>query len=191
MTFIFAGLQAAEPGYINSLSHQSKQVLRKQLITKMVAGYREDRTFEKISAYMLQMSQEHHMAPPRKPADVLMGETFNKMQNLYDVIKPIVGNKTSDFYDSERFTKTIRKYLWLRGLCFFILGIGEEHKEALAFFYLPQNEALKQEFMGTMVRFIYPEVPQSPENEVWFREMAALVGQIGYDAFNVNKFVTD
>jgi hypothetical protein len=84
--------------------------------------------------------------------------------------------------------ENVNKYLWLKGIAFFILGIGDEHKIAISYFYQNGNEKIKHEFMIDTVKYSYPEVLDTPENAPWFNKMSQVMDRIAYRVFNVKDY---
>ncbi len=176
-----------EAKIINNLSDDNKQLVRKQLVDQIIANYSQNKIFIRISEYLAYKSIELEHPLNREPVDYLFKKTSDKLLFLFGIINPLIGRKTVDFYDTGRFMGKIINYLWLKDLCFLFLGIGEEHKEILTFFFLPQNNDLKQELKINIVKYLYPEVPEIPENKLWFLEMSVLIEKLGIIAVNISN----
>lgn len=165
-----------------------KRATRRQLINEFIDCYTGNHTFDKISRYMTSKYQEMKKRKTPKCPGELLTETFEKSNNLIVQTKKYYGNSFTRVYDPEMVEKKVRKYLWLKGLYFFILGINDEHRLAMSYFYLPGNEAEKQDFLERVVMFSYPEIPDVPENKCWRQQMTAVMDHLGYDVFSLKKF---
>jgi len=171
------------------LSVKEKRPLREELLSKMLAKYYNNKTFEQVHQYMLLKYQTlHKKRTPRYP-DTVIKEALDKSRNLFDKVRPYVGNSFKGEYQPETIEKSINKYLWLKGICFLVLGISDEHEIALSYFYLPENETAKKDFMREIVLYSYPEVKDIPANEAWFAEMEEVMGRIAYKIFSISKYI--
>jgi hypothetical protein len=170
------------------MTRDEKRVFRRQLMTQFIECYTGNQTFDKINQYMASKYQEMNKAKPPKPPCELLEETFEKSNNLFVQTKKYYGNSFTQVYNPEIVEKKVRKYLWLKGIFFFILGINDEHRVAVSYFYLHGNENIKQDFLERVVRFSFPEVPDVPENIVWRKQMNGVMDRLGYDVFNIKKF---
>lgn len=173
---------------VSNLSLDEKRAMRQQLIAQFMVCYTDNQTFDKISQYMVFKYQEMNRTKTPKSPSQLLAETFEKSNNLIAQTKKYFGNNFTRVYDPEMVEKKVRKFLWLKGIYFFILGINDEHRLAMSYFYLPGNEAVKQDFLERAVRFSYPEIPDIPENKCWRKEMTTVMDRLGYDVFNIQKF---
>lgn len=173
---------------VHSMSIDEKRAFRRQLMAQFMVCYKENQTFDKISRYMISKSHEMNKTKTPKSPDVLLEEAFEKSNNLFVQTKKYYGNSFTRVYDPEEVERKVRKFLWLKGLYFLILGINDEHCLAMSYFYLPGNEAIKQDFLERVIRFSYPEIPDVEENKCWRNQMTAVMGRLGYDLFNIKKF---
>ncbi|MGE5583368.1 MAG: hypothetical protein ACM3X9_12655 [Bacillota bacterium] len=174
---------------INELSLENRKAARREILGQLFLKYHNSQIFSKINEYMVSKFQElHKSAKPRDP-ELVLQETFNKARQLFERTKPFIGNSFKRVYDPAQIEKNVHKYLWLKGICFLVLDITDEHRVALSYFYLPGNEDLKKEFLKDVVVYSYPEVPDIPENMVWQSEMIGVMDRLGYIIFNIAKFV--
>lgn len=173
---------------IYDLSVDDKRALRRQLMAQFISNYNENHTFEKINQYMILKYQEMNRTKTPKYPDILIQETFEKSNNLFTQTRKFFGNSFTRVYDPEMIEKKVRKYLWLRGLYFWLLGINDEHRLAISYFYLSGNEEIKHDFLKKAIRFSYPEVPECEGNQAWQTKMVEVMDRLGYDIFNVKKF---
>lgn len=174
---------------INSLSLENKRAVRKEILDQLIVKYNDNQTLAAVYSFMVEKFEElHKKKSPRYP-EVVIRESFEKARSLFDRTKPYIGNSFTRVYDPEQIEKNVKKYLWLRGFCFLILGIGEEHKVALSYFYLPGNEVLKQELLKDIVKYSFPEVPDVDENTTWRAEMALVMDRLGYKLFDVERYI--
>jgi len=174
----------------SEMNVEAKRAARKAYLPKLMAKYTQNQTFLKMHAYMAKRYAElKKLSEPPTP-DLLITETLNKTQTVFEKTKSIVGNKFKRQYDPDIIEANVNKYLWLKGLCFFILGIGEEHKIAVAYFFEPGNESIKQEFMLDAVKYSYPEVQDCPANAAWFARMGEMMERIAYRVFTVEKYLS-
>ncbi|HBF38273.1 MAG TPA: hypothetical protein DDW50_13240 [Firmicutes bacterium] len=183
---IFAASQD-EPT-VRALSDSERKVLRGKLIDNLVEKYKGDQVFNHISEYMIDKSKELHKHPPKKTPDTLIMDTFNKTNSLFEHTKGFIGNSFTTSYAPDNFEKNVNKYLWLKGIGFWVLGIGEEHEMAFSYFYLPGNDQLKEDLLKDIVHYSFPEIPQIEENKLWYDQMAVVMGRLGYRIFNVKEF---
>ncbi len=178
---------SSEPQQLIELTWETKQSLQQKFINDLVSKYNNDETFLKLHQYMIVKYQDlAKKRTPRQP-DVIIRETFQKTQMVYEKTKGLVGNSFQNF-DPESVEKSVEKFLWLKGVCFLILGIGEEHQIGLSYFYRPENVAAKQELLRDIVHYSFPEVPDVPANGGWYRSMVQVMDRLGYQIFNVKKY---
>jgi hypothetical protein len=174
---------------IHEMTIENRKAIRIEFLQQMVIKYENDQTFAKVQQYMdIKYKELHKTKQPRSPAIVIQ-ETFQRTRTLMDRTRPFIGNSFTRVYDPVQIEKNVQKYIWLKGLCFVVLGIGDEHRIALSFFYTPGYEELKQQFLKDVVIYSFPEVPDLPENQVWQTEMMAVMERLGYTIFNIGKFV--
>lgn len=190
---IFASFSQAsrvqEQGIIFSqMSMDSKKEFRSKLVQELVKEFREDQTFEKIHQYMILKAIELRKAHPRHLPDFLIEDTFSKTDNLFERTRFAIKDNPNRFYEPESLEKSVQRLLWLKGICFMLMGINEEHQMAFSYFYLPGNENIKHKFIDEMVKYSFPEVPELPENEAWRRQMNEVMSRLGYNIFSVHKF---
>lgn len=181
--------RAQEQGLIfYQMSMDSKKEFRSKLVRDLVKEFREDQTFDKIHQYMISKATELKKAHPRHFPDFLIEDTFSKTDNLFERTRFAIKDDPKRFYQPESLEKSVQKLLWLKGICFLLMGINEEHQMAFSYFYLPGNEKLKHKFIDEMVKYSFPEVPELPENEAWRRQMNEVMSRLGYNIFSVRKF---
>ena len=170
------------------LSLETKRNIRQEMLAHLLVKYTDNQTFPKMHEYMIaKYRQLHKSGNPRLPNQIIT-ETLEKARSLFEKVKPYVGSDFKRKYQPEEIEKTVNKYLWLKGICFLFLGIKDEHKNALSYFYLPGNEEMKYQFLRDTVKFSFPEVYDVPENSAWFDGMASVMERIGYKLFDVNKY---
>lgn len=181
--------RAQEQGLVFSqMSMDSKKEFRNKLVSDLLREFRKDQTFDKIHQYMLSKAVELNKAQPRHLPDFLIEDTFSKTDNLFDRTRFAIKDNPGRFYEPESFEKSVQKLLWLKGICFVLMGIKEEHQMAFSYFYLPGNENLRYKFIDNMVKYSFPEVPEISENETWRQQMNGAMTRLGYSIFSVKKF---
>lgn len=181
--------RAEEQGIVVSqMSMESKKIFREKLVQGMVTKFKEDQTFDKMHQYMLSKATELNKAQPHHLPDFLIEDTFSKTDNLFERTRFAVKNNPGRFYEPMSFEKSVQKLLWLKGICFVVIGIKEEHQMAFSYFYLPGNEEVRLEFIENMVNYSFPEVPDIPENDEWRQQMNEAMSRLGYNIFSVKKF---
>lgn len=187
--FFIGNTQAVEnEPVVRYVSTEERKIIREKLITGLVERYHEDQVFDHINKYMIIKADELHKHPPTKMPDVLITDTFNKTQSLFERTKNFIGDSFVTSYAPDNFEKNVNKYLWLKGIGFWVLGIGEEHEMAFSYFYLPGNEGLKKELLKEIVQYSFPEIPEIDANKVWYDEMTVRMSRLGYKIFNVKSF---
>jgi hypothetical protein len=192
--FLMPAYGAVDPSFessliIHPLSLENRKIARKQIMTDFIHRYKENQVFQQIQDYMnAKYAELHKPRTPRSP-EVVMEDAFDNARSLMDITRKAVGNKFVGVYDPEQIDKKVRHYLWLKGVCFFVLGIGEEHKIAVSFFYVPGNEALKKQFMKDVVLYSFPEIPDVPENHSWLEQMTNVMDKLGYEIFSIQKYI--
>jgi hypothetical protein len=174
---------------VNELSVENRKAARIEILAQMVNKYENNQTFDKVHDYMVLKYQELHKSKQPESPGLVIQETFKKARSLFDHTRPFVGSSFARVYDPALIEKKVQRYIWLKGLCFIVLGIGDEHRIALSYFYLPGNEDLKQDFLKDVVIYSFPEVPDVPENYAWQSDMMAVMDRLGYSIFNIRKFV--
>ncbi|HBE80117.1 MAG TPA: hypothetical protein DDW65_20395 [Firmicutes bacterium] len=179
--------QQNEPA-VRFLSDTDRKVFRDKLIGDLIERYRDARVFDDINKYMTVKTEALHNRVPKKLPDILISDTFNKTQSLFEHTKGFIGKSFVTSYAPDNFEKNVHKYLWLKGIGFWALGIGEEHEMAFAYFYLPGNENLKEDLLREIVQYSFPEIPQNAENKEWYDEMVTVMGHLGYQIFSVKRF---
>jgi hypothetical protein len=173
---------------VKSLSSADRKAFREKLIGDLIEKYRENQVFDHMNEYMIGKTEELHQPSPSKLPDFLIEDTFNKTDSLFNHTKGFIGNSFVTSYEPDRFEKNVHKYLWLKGIGFWILGIGEEHKLAFSYFYLPGNESLKEDLLREIVQYSFPEIPEVAENKEWYDQMVLIMGRLGYSIFSVKRF---
>ncbi|MCL6588616.1 MAG: hypothetical protein K6U80_01545 [Firmicutes bacterium] len=174
---------------IQQIPLEGRKIARKQIMLNFIQRYRQNQVFGLIYDYMIAKYAELHRTRAPRPPETVMEESFDNARNLMDYTRKVVGNSLKGIYDPEQVYQKVRHYLWLKGLCFLLLGIGEEHKVAISFFYVPGNEAFKKEFLKDVVLYSYPEIPDVPENQAWLERMMGVMDKLGYEIFNVEKYI--
>jgi len=188
-TLIVPPIKAQREGLVlTPISMEGKKVLRKKIIKDLVHRFKEDQTFDKMHQYMLSKANELNKAQPRQLPEFLIEDTFSKTDNLFERTRFAIKDNPGRFYEPETFEKSVQKLLWLKGVCFMVIGIKEEHRMAFSYFYLPGNEEIRRIFINDMVNYSFPEVPEIPENEVWRQQMNGAMSRLGYRIFSVKKF---
>lgn len=174
---------------INEMSLEKRRVIRSELLKQMVLKYENDQTFAKVQDYMENKYHELHKNKPPKSPSLVIQETFQRTRAFMDKTRPYIGSSFTRVYDPVQIEKNVNKYIWLKGICFLVLGIGDDHRIALSFFYIPGNENLKREFLKDVVIYSFPEVPDEPENQAWQNEMIGVMERLGYRIFNIDRYV--
>ncbi|MGE5583369.1 MAG: hypothetical protein ACM3X9_12660 [Bacillota bacterium] len=173
---------------VENLSTEKRKLFREDLVNKLIDSFREEQVFFKIREYMVVKAEELHKGLPSKLPDVLISDTFSKTGALFEHTKIFIGNTFANSYEPQQFEKNVSRYLWLKGIGFFILGIDDNYKMAVSYFYLPGNEGIKTELLKGIVHYSFPEVPMIAENKQWYDEMTVVMDKLGYRIFNINKF---
>lgn len=174
--------------FATDLSIETKRSIRKEMLSQLLVRYDQNQIFANMHEYML--AKYHQLKKsnvPRSP-NVIIEDALEKSRNLFDKVKPFVKNDFKKKYQPEEIEKSVNKYLWLKGLCFLVMGIKEEHKIALSYFYVPGNEEEKKIFLRDTVKFSFPEVYDVPENSAWFDGMSQVMDRLGYKLFDVHKY---
>ncbi len=173
---------------LSQMSMDSKKELRDKIVRDLLTEFKDNQTFDKIHQYMLSKADELNKAHPRHLPDFLIEDTFSKTDSLFERTRFAIKDNPGRFYEPESFEKSVQKLLWLKGVCFLLMGIKEEHQMAFSYFYMPGNEDLKHKFINDMVKYSFPEVPEVPENEAWRQQMNGAMSRLGYNIFSVKKF---
>jgi len=174
----------------SEMNVEAKRAARKAFLPKLITKYTQNQTFHKMHSYMIKRYAELNKQSHPPLPDQLIIDTLDKTQSVFEKTKSIVGNRFKRQYDPEIIETNINKYLWLKGLCFFILGIGDEHKIAVTYFFEPGNERIKQEFLLDTVKYSYPEVQDTPVNAAWFAKMTQVMERVAYRVFSIETFIT-
>ncbi len=170
------------------LSYAAKQIQQQKTLEEILTKYSQNQTFVKLQQYMnVKFQQLEKGRQPRQPA-VIIKEAFQKSQTVYEKTKPFVGNSFQNF-DPDAVEHSIERYLWLKGLCFFLLGINQEHEIGLSYFYLAENQGIKKDFLRDIIHYSFPEVPDIPANRYWYQNMTEIMDRLGYKIFNIQKYV--
>ncbi len=167
---------------------EQKRSLRVTLLDQMLFKYEQQQVFEQMRQYMNSKLDALEKGETLESPQDLIRETLERTRAVYEKVQPFVGNQFKKNYNPEEIEAKINKFAWLKGPAFLILGIREKHKLALSFFYLPENESLKRNFLHDAVQYSYPEVLNVPENEAWFNSMNGVMEKLGYKFFNVDKY---
>jgi hypothetical protein len=176
---------------VRFVSMEERKVFRDKLIGNLVTKYHEKQVFDHINKYMIDKAEELHKRQPTKLPDALIVDTFDKTEALFERTKNFIGNSFVTSYEPAYFEKNVNKYLWLKGIGFWVLGIGEQHEMAFSYFYLPGNENLKEDLLKEIVQYSFPEIPEIDANKVWYNEMVVVMGRLGYKIFNVKRFAIE
>lgn len=177
-----------QPAFLD-LTVEEKRSLRVTLLEEMLAKYEKRQVFDQMLQYMNSKAAELEKDEVIESPQILIRETLERTRAVYEKVQPFVGNQFKRNYNPEDIESKINKYRWLKGPAFLILGIRQRHKIALSFFYLPENESIKREFLHDAVRYSYPEILDIPENQTWFNSMNGVMERLGYKFFNVDKFI--
>jgi hypothetical protein len=173
---------------ILDLSDQNKEAAQTMILNQILEKYKQNKTFTEIQKYTtLRFHDLKKNQLPRKP-ELLVTEAFAKSQAMYKRTKPFIGYSFNRLYQPQAFEELVDKYLWLKGVCFLVLGIKEDHKIGVSYFYLPQNTALRREILKDIVHYSFPEVVETPENQAWFISMGDVMDRLGYKIFDVEKY---
>lgn len=173
---------------VSQMSMESKKIFREKTIQSMVIKFKNDQTFDKMHQYMLSKATELNIEQPHHLPDFLIEDTFSKTDNLFERTRFAIKDNPGRFYEPVAFEKSVQKLLWLKGICFLVIGIKEEHQMAFSYFYLPGNENIRRQFLEKMVDYSFPDVPDIPENEKWHEQMNEAMSRLGYSIFSVKKF---
>ena len=131
---------------------------------QILKKYTHNKTFSEIQKYItLRFQNLKKSQLPQKP-ELLITETFAKSQSIYEQAKPFIGHSFHCLYKPQTFEKLVDKYLWFKGSCFIVLGIKEDHKIGVSYFYLPENTTLRREMLMDILHFSFPEVVETLEN---------------------------
>lgn len=171
------------------LTVEQKRNLRVSLLEQMIAKYEQQQVFEQMRQYINEKSKELEKDEIAELPQDLIRETLERTRAVYEKVQPFVGNQFKKNYNPEDIEAKINRFAWLKGPAFLILKIKEKHKIALSFFYLPENEELKRNFLHDAVQYSYPEVLNVPENETWFQSMNGVMERLGYKFFKVDKYI--
>lgn len=173
---------------INELSIDAKRAFRKEYIKRLMAKYEQNHILAGMRQYLVHKYQELKIAKAPRDPQLVIQETLEKARSMYERTQPYVGNSFKRLYNPEQIEATVHRYLWLKGFCFFFLGIGTEHQVAFSYFYLPGNEKIRRELMRDVVHYSFPEVLEVPENASWLEKMTGVMDRLGYEIFNVPKY---
>jgi hypothetical protein len=181
--------EAFRPPVVTEMSVEIKREVRKDMLQRLIQKYNHNNTFPEMHQYMIEKYRELDKKAPSESPDQLIAHTLNKSRSVFEKIKSFIGHNFKRQYNPVNLEKSINKYLWLKGICFIILGIGEEHKIAVSYFYSPGQESLKRNFMIDTVKYSFPEVRDIPENDAWFKAAGELMERLGYKLFNVARYL--
>ncbi len=181
--------QAADDNpVVVEMTLEQKRAVRKELLGQMVAKYRQNEIFEQMQAFMTAKYAEMHKKSTPKPPDQLIIDTMERSRTVYEKTRSFVGENFKRVYEPAKIESSVNRFLWLKGLCFIVLGINEDHKMALSFFYVPGNEHYRQEFLRDTVKYSFPEVQNVPANAPWFDDMGGVMDRLAYKIFNIDKY---
>ena len=173
---------------INELSIDAKRAFRKEYIKQLMAKYEQNHTLAGMRQYLILKYQELKIGKAPRDPQLVIQETLDKARSMYERTQPYVGSSFKRMYNPEKIEDTVHRYLWLKGFCFFFLGIGTEHQVAFPYFYLPGNENIRRELLRDIVHYSFPEVLEVPENASWLERMTGVMDRLGYVIFNVSKY---
>ncbi|TCL56499.1 hypothetical protein EDC14_104923 [Hydrogenispora ethanolica] len=173
---------------VNEVSLEQKRVIRKQLLSQMVEKYNQNQVFPHIQAYMVEKYHQMKKKTKPKPPAQLIVDTLERSRSVYEKTRSFVGESFKRVYNPLQIESTINRYLWLKGLCFLVLGINEEHKIALSYFYQPGNEQEKLEFLHDAIHYSFPEIPDVPANSAWYEGMTPVMDRLCFKLFNIDKY---
>jgi hypothetical protein len=183
-----ASQTAGETPVVVEMTLEQKRAVRKELLSQMIAKYRQNQIFQQMQAFMTAKYAEMHKSSTPKPPDQLIIDTMERSRTVYEKTRSFVGENFKRVYEPARIESSVNRFLWLKGLCFVVLGINEDHKVALSFFYMPGNEQYRQEFLRDTVKYSFPEVQNIPVNDPWFDDMGGVMDRLAYKIFNVDKY---
>jgi len=172
------------------LTIEEKRSMRVTFLEEMLTKYEQRQVFDQIHQYMNSKAAELDKDEVIESPQILIRETLERTRAVYEKVQPFVGNQFKRNYNPQDIESKINKYRWLKGPAFLILGIRQRHKIALSFFYLPENESIKQEFLHDAVHYSYPEILDIPENQTWFDSMNGVMERMGYKFFSVKKYIS-
>ncbi len=170
------------------LTLEQKRAFRKQLLAQMVTKYNQNQVFPHMQTYMTDKYRQLQRSDTPKPPSQLISDTLERSRTVYEKTRSFVGDSFKRVYNPLQIESTVNRYLWLKGLCFLVMGINEEHKIALSFFYLPGNENQKSEFLRDTVRYSFPEIQDVPANSPWFDQMEHVMDRLCFRLFNIDKY---
>ncbi len=170
------------------LTLDQKRAFRKQLLAQMITKYNQNQVFPRMETYMIDKYHQLQRSDTPKPPSQLISDTLERSRAVYEKTRSFVGDSFKRVYNPLQIESTINRYLWLKGLCFLVMGINEEHKIALSFFYLPGNENQKREFLRDAVRYSFPEIQDVPANSPWFDQMEHVMDRLCFRLFNIDKY---
>ena len=87
---------------------------------------------------ILKFQELNKKRPPRNPEEIIK-ESFAKSNAVYEKTKPWVEQNLNRVYQPEEFEFKVKKILWLKNICFLILGIEVDHKVGITFFTSPKT----------------------------------------------------
>jgi hypothetical protein len=174
---------------VTEMNIETKREIRKDLLQKLIQKYNHNNTFPEMHQYMITKYKELDKKDTLESPDQLISNTLDKSRSIFEKVKSFIGNSFKRQYNPVALEESVKKYLWLKGVCFMIMGINEEHKIAISYFYCPGQEDVKRNFMIDTVKYSFPEVQDIPENAEWFETMGKVMERLGYKLFNVNKYV--
>ena len=182
------GQDSVDSPVVNEMSLDQKRAIRKQLLAHMVEKYNQNQIFPHMQAYMIEnYHQLKKNGKPKSPAQ-LITDTLERSRAVYEKTHAIVGESFKRMYNPLQIESTVNRYLWLKGLCFLVMGINEDHKIALSYFYQPGNEQEKQEFLRDAIYYSFPEIPDIPANDAWYESMNPVMDRLCYKLFNIDKY---
>lgn len=179
---------SVQPLISGNIPYENRKAVQSLILDQILEKYSHNKTFYEMHKFMSLEFQVLKINKPPEQPELLIKETFAKSQSVFERTEPFVGHSFHDLYKPESFEQLVNKYLWLKGLCFLVLGIKEDHKIGVAYFYQPENTIIRQQIIRDIVHFSFPEVVDTPENNVWFVNMSAVMDRLGYKIFNVDKY---
>lgn len=175
-------IQAVEPQVIYSFSRKENASYRREIVLKMMEQYSANQVFDTIDDYLkIQLESDSRI----QPSATLIEGVFFKTQKLLNMARYFGGKGFNHQYHSDILAEKFRKYMRLKDVSFLLLGIKQEHKLIMAYLYLPEHESLRHEVFQYIVEFLFPQVPNVPENQEWFGRMTGDFEILVYDLFEL------
>ena len=104
-----------------NLSDENKKIAQNLIMGQILEKYAQNKTFPEIQKYMTQRLQDFKRTRLPQNREFLITETFARSQSVYERTKPFVGHSFNSLYKPQAFEELVEKYLWLKGICFFVI----------------------------------------------------------------------